>query len=174
MATKKLPEQAYLRQCFDYDRSTGVVIWKERPSEHFPHMTECRRWNGRFAGREAGSPVNGRHLQTAINGVNFLLHRVVWKLETGEDVDEIDHRDRNGLDNRWENLRPATRYTNMQNRGKIRVGLKGAYRHRCGWTSRISSGGKQQYLGLFHTEEDAHAAYCKAARELHGEFANFG
>ena len=34
--------------------------------------------------------------------------------------------------------------------------------------------GKRKSLGYFTTPEAAHAAYCTAAAEFHGEFANTG
>jgi hypothetical protein len=52
-------------------------------------------------------------------------------------------------------------------------GLKGVKWHRGAkkWQSRIFFQGKEIYLGLFKTPQEAHAAYCKAAKELFGEFA---
>jgi hypothetical protein len=56
------------------------------------------------------------------------------------------------------------------------VGLKGASRfynpgNRARWRSTITVNRKRIFLGLFHTAEEAHEAYCKKAAELHGEFA---
>ena len=85
----------------------------------------------------------------------------------------VDHVDGNGLNNRRANLRPATPAQNAQNarrRSDNTSGLKGASRQGIYWQARISSGGKAIYLGLFKTAEEAHAAYCSASKNLHGEF----
>jgi len=52
-------------------------------------------------------------------------------------------------------------------------GFKGvSYRKtRRKWIATIQKDGKQHFLGHFNTPELAHMAYCKAAAELHGEFA---
>ena len=35
---KKLPEQKYLKECFDYIPENGHLIWKTRPAEHFKNI----------------------------------------------------------------------------------------------------------------------------------------
>jgi hypothetical protein len=42
------------------------------------------------------------------------------------------------------------------------------------WRACIYINGKRKHLGCFNNKDDAFAAYCEAAKELHGEFANFG
>jgi hypothetical protein len=41
---------------------------------------------------------------------------------------------------------------------------------RC-WQAQITHNKKVTYLGCFHTKEEAHSAYCDAAKRLPGEFA---
>lgn len=85
-----------------------------------------------------------------------------------------DHINRNSLDNRRANLRLATHAENMRNSIKNTGKLKGAYYNKTKkrWFSAIKT--KQRgriHLGMFDNEQDAHDAFCKAARKYHGEFA---
>lgn len=110
------------------------------------------------------------------------IHRIILERKLGRELEKtehIDHIDGNGLNNRRENLRLATRFQNMQNRGKASSntsGYKGAFyrKDRGYWYSQIIVHGKKIYLGSFNTAKDAHEAYCKAAKELHGDFYNNG
>lgn len=86
----------------------------------------------------------------------------------------VDHRNRNKLDNRKENLRLATPNGNQWNRGIDRsnkTGFKGVRRHRNGWQASIGFRGERKHLGTFSNKYDAARAYNAAAQELHGEFA---
>lgn len=49
--------------------------------------------------------------------------------------------------------------------------LKGAYRDKKRWSSRIYADGRNYFLGSFDTAQEAASAYDAAARHLHGEFA---
>jgi hypothetical protein len=91
----------------------------------------------------------------------------------GLDIDHI-----NGIvsDNRWCNLRLAERSQNLMNRAKTSAntsGLKGVsfMQDRGEYRASIGIGGQHANLGDYATAEEAHAAYVKAARRLHGEFA---
>lgn len=116
------------------------------------------------------------------NRTAVLLHRVILERVTGRPLartEFVDHIDGNRLDNRRANLRVATKSENGRNRGRQRnntSGFKGVTweKERGKWVAAIMVGGKQAKLGRFDTPEEAYAAYCTAARELHGKFANTG
>ncbi len=102
------------------------------------------------------------------------MQRVIMNAPKGVFVDHING---DTLDNRRCNLRIATQSENMRNRGKMSLntsGYKGVHAMGKKWGAKITIDKKQIHLGTFDTPEEAHAAYCKAALELHGEFANFG
>ncbi len=88
--------------------------------------------------------------------------------------DEVDHR--RGKSNAWDNLRAATRSTNMANRGAMPdtiTGVKGVSFHKATgkWQAQIGVERKNHYLGVFDTIEEAKAAYDEAALIHFGEFA---
>ena len=107
--------------------------------------------------------------------VRIDMHRAVLRLTTGDGI-RIDHINGNGLDNRKENLRIASRAENGMNRGKFAKTssrYKGVRWHKCEakWNAQIKSKGRYIYLGSYSNEEDAARAYDKAATEHFGSFA---
>ena len=160
-----------VREVLDYDMETGKLTWKVRMSPR------------RNAGEEAGttSSVHGKvaYRRITIDRISCGAHRLAWLLVHGVwPRNNIDHIDGNGLNNRIENLRDATLFENARNRGPQRnskSGIKGVYWHVASgrWQAKIQHYGKGKNLGYYATPEEAREAYCKAAKELHGEFARF-
>jgi hypothetical protein len=178
-----LPDAGYLNECFFYEPSSGELIWKQRPTSHFgddPESKYHKNWNGRFAGTKAGSPRPSGHLYVSVASVSYAVHKIIWKMVTGQDVPELDHRNTNPSDNRWDNLRPATRRQNTYNKKcykNSRTGFKGvrpSARNPARFSASIKYLGRRIRLGTYDTAEAAHAARCAKARELHGEFWNPG
>jgi hypothetical protein len=89
---------------------------------------------------------------------------------------EVDHINRSKLDNRCENLRLATRRTNILNvgmRADNRSGYRGVTKASRGkrWRAQIGVYGVRTYIGSYPTPEDAARAYDDAAIKHHGEHA---
>lgn len=100
------------------------------------------------------------------------LHRLILPTAPGLVVDHIDG---DTLNNRKSNLRAATSAENCRNRGpqsNNKTGFKGVYLSGDGkYVARIRANRKAYHLGEFMDAQSAHAAYCVAAADLHGEFA---
>ncbi len=122
------------------------------------------------------SLTNSGYIQGTSKYRHQYLHRIIAE-RVGLDLsNDIDHEDRNKLNNQRNNLRPATRSQNNGNSVKHSnnsSGLKGAFYSNGKYFSRIRINNQQIYLGCFDTVEEAHEAYCKAATEYFGEFARF-
>ena len=104
-----MPDQEYLRRTFDYDPETGILKRKSRARGPAPTK---------------GGTV--RYKQTRAEGVKYYTHRLIWVWMTGEDPGdmEIDHINRNTHDNRWSNLRLATRSRNQLNTGNTCIRMR--------------------------------------------------
>lgn len=108
------------------------------------------------------------------------MHRVILERKIGRKLEKgewCDHIDGNGLNNTRPNLRLTTSLGNARNaRKSVRntSGYKGVSKYRNKWKAYIKHEKKTIHLGYFDNPEDAHKAYCEKAKELHGEFANFG
>lgn len=176
---------ALLRELLRYERGTGKLYWLPRTPEHFSHTLDpdlcCRRWNTAHAGEEAmpGASASHGYCAGALFDRQFLKHRVIWALVTGEwPTDEIDHIDGDRTNNRFANLRSVPREINMRNR-KLdcdnRSGAIGVYwaRHAGKWRAEIKGEGKRIHLGYF-TDKAAAIAARKAAEPALGFHPNHG
>lgn len=172
MKPKILPPAEYLRKCLRYERRTGKLFWKKRPVEHFVSEGMCRRWNGRYAGLEAGKIDNGRksgYRRLALDKQQFLVHRVVWKWCDGtEPPDVIDHRDLNKTNNKRRNLRESTTTQNCYNSNRKGVCFSKEHNK---WRAHVSVGGVKTHLGFFNSEAAALKIRKRAAKKVYGEFA---
>lgn len=86
---------------------------------------------------------------------------------------EVDHINRDKLDNRRENLRVVTKSVQSQNRSKRKGPSSSQYvgvtkRGETRWTAIIKKDGETYRLGSFRSERDAALAYNGAARALYG------
>lgn len=84
---------------------------------------------------------------------------------------EIDHKNNNGLDNRYENLRVCTRSQNLANRAGFRNKAhkyKGVYPSGDRWIARFHN----IHLGTFDTQDEAAGAYNTAALDMYGDYAH--
>lgn len=115
---------------------------------------------------------NGYHALCSHDQTTGQLIRMQWII-LGK---YFDHINRNPLDNRKKNLRPATSQKNMQNRSKHKNNTSGVIgvnwrKDRNKWRSFISINEKQISLGLFVKKEDAIKARLEAEIKYFGEFA---
>jgi len=129
-----------------------------------------------MAGSVAGSCDGHGHILIRIDGFIYRAHRLAWLIMTGSSPKIlIDHINGDPSDNRWSNLRLATKSENGCNskvRSHNRSGIKGVRRLKSGkWNARIVLSGVETNIGSFLTIEEARAAYAEKAASLHGQFA---
>jgi hypothetical protein len=126
-----------------------------------------------LSGRKTGYAM--RFAKVDEKRVLVLMHRFILSAPDGT---EVDHRDRNGLNNTRDNIRIATPSQNRVNapkrNGKCSSQFKGVVRSSNSsrpWEAIIKVGHKAMSLGYFASEQDAACAYNYAAVEYYGEFA---
>lgn len=153
--------QERLRDLLSYDPSTGLWTWIVK--------------KGRYsANRIGGSLAANGHLVIRIDQVTYYAHQLAWFWMTNTWVPEIDHKDLCGTNNKWENLRAATRTQNNANthkRKKNVVGLKGVSRAGEKFRTRVGRDGVVVFYKVFDCPAAAHLFYLIEANKAFGEFS---
>ena len=141
----------------------GQLFWKTNKSQMKA---------GSLAGSFAG---DGRYRRVKINGRVFYVHRVIFAMANGYFPEEVDHIDGDTLNNRPENLRPATRSQNAMNRKKQSNCTSGhtgiQFVESAGkWRAHIKVKQKSIWLGYHDTLKSAISARKSAELKYHGEY----
>jgi len=173
--------QKLLKALLDYDPETGSFTWKRRTPDLFDDSRgyaerSCKAWNNKFLKKTPGHLTEDGYITIGIFNKNYLAHKLAWIWMTGSTPDEIDHADRNKSNNKWDNLRAATRPQNAANKLKNRTntsGFKGVFWHpgASKWMAQICVNRRSIYLGIFDCPAAASLAYQIEAHRQHGEFA---
>lgn len=177
MAKKLLPSQERLLKRLGYNPDTGDLLWLERPVSDFEGMAypaerHAKVWNSKHVGKPAlnAMAANGyRH--GVFDNVDYLQHRIIWKLAHGTDPNFIDHLNGDRSDNRLSNLRSVTFNENMRNRkisSNNTSGFPGVYFEKRSqlWIVQLEIEGRVSYVGGYVDKADAIAARIKACEGL--------
>jgi len=165
----EMTDAEVVRNALIYDQQTGLFTW-------------ARSWRGRTMrrGAVAGSKSDNGYLRIRTLIGEHYAHRLAFLYVTGDwPPDEVDHINGVRDDNRWVNLRAATRAENLRNcaghPGRRVSPFKGVTtEHRSKrFKAQITVNGETIKLGHFDQESDAAIAYRQAAVALHGEFAKW-
>lgn len=156
--------QEELKELLSYDPELGLFIWNI---------------NGSIAGSIYVNLNKKRYIIIKIYGHRYGSHRLAWLYMTGYfPKNEIDHINGNGCDNRFENLREATRSENSRNT-RLRVnnnsGVCGVFfcNTRKNWRCSIKENSKQITIGRYLSLFDAVCAR-KNAEIKYGYHKNHG
>jgi len=164
-----LPPLEELKEFFDYNPDTGIIIWKKPTNQRIK------------VGQEAGSlNVRTKNLVYRLikfNHGNYKAHRLAYYMHHGIDPrnNDIDHEDGNGLNNKINNLRVATRSENGRNRKLQKNNTSGVTgvawdKKRRRWEARIKINGKVRYLGYYPNIQDAIQVRKEAEKKYFGKF----
>ena len=150
-----------LKHFWIYDPNTG----------HFTNRISRGRAK---AGKRAGAIRRGYRV-IGFQGRQYPEHHLAWLWVHGHLPKRLDHINRNGLDNRIANLRPATANENAWNAAWAKrnpTGYKGVYWNQKGanYRAMIRAYGKSYHVGHFSTALDAAKARQAFGRALHRKF----
>jgi hypothetical protein len=144
-----------------------------------PETGEFTRLKGTGKGAAKGAVTKGcvdkstGYRKICIQGKQLYAHRVAWLYMTGQwPEDQIDHKNMDRADNKFDNLRQANNAENNQ-RSRARADSKtkvlGVCWHKKAekYVAQIKHQGNAIYLGLHNSIESAVAARQTAELQLH-------
>jgi hypothetical protein len=143
------------------DIVTGHAYWRDASK------FQASRLNGKEAGSVRVTTGGAPYWLIEINGVRYRRSAIVFAVAHGRWPElQIDHKNRDSLDDRAENLREATCAQNIWNqapRAKASSLPRGVRRMKSKFQARINAHKVAHVLGTFDTQ--------KARAELFGDFA---
>lgn len=149
--------QKLLKEILRYEPDTGYFYWLKQLSNRAPVGSRCKR-------------MAKGYISIRIAGKNYQGHRLAWLYMEGYWPEhEIDHINRDRLDNRWVNLRHVTHKFNSTNipiKSNNKTGIPGVFEHKTkrsapGYMVRI----RREYLGFFDNFDDAVKARWNAEKD---------
>lgn len=164
-SARKTLTQERIRALLHYDPESGVWLWR------------LHRGKG-CAGKPAGTVTTEGYLMIIVDGIRTHASRLAFLYMEGElPPRDADHINRVRSDDRWENLRRATRSQNNVNAPANRrsgTGARGVHFHKGAkrYRAQITKNRKMTSLGYFDTIAEASAAYMRAAKKIYGDFAH--
>lgn len=116
--------QETLKELLHYNPDTGIFTWNYRDVKWFKRNKDFLIWNKRFANKIAGNihthfKTGKSYIRLRIFGKSYVGHRLAVLYMNGSLSDnnkEIDHKDGDGLNNSWLNLKETNRQGNSRNR----------------------------------------------------------
>ena len=150
----------WLKEHLSYNQETGIFTWIKKPA----HAVKV----GTIAGRHRPDGYIAIQVKSRI----YLAHRLAWFFVYQQwPSDQIDHINGTRNDNRFCNLREATRKQNMENRKPNfnsvsgYVGVTWSKQHQR-WCVRIMSNKKPFHIGYFNCLLNAVIARKKAEQSM--------
>jgi len=153
--------QNKLKEALSYSPDTGVFRWKISKPGH------------KGVGSMAGNISSQGYRVITVNGKEYRVSRLAFLYMEGYFPEhEVDHKNRNTVDDRWANLRHVTHSCNMKNRGLMghnTSGIPGVHRYKKNgtWQVTITSRKKRFFCGYFKSFKDAVKARWDAEKK-HG------
>jgi len=165
-----------VRELLHYSEETGIFTWRNRERHWFKRDKDFKRFHSLYAGAVAGTvkkkATGYPRVQLKVLGKDYLAHRLAF-IYMGEALPEqVDHLNRDSLDNRWKNLTTSSQEENMKNISMMRSntsGVTGVYWHKPSgkWLAQSQVAGRRKHLGLFTDLAEA-SEVVKAFRLANG------
>ena len=144
-----------LHTFLSYNKNDGLFTWKKAPSYKVKANTL------------AGCINKDGYWQIVFKSKTYLAHRLAWFFIYNEWPDIIDHKNRNRIDNRINNLKNVNHSANNKNTKLPKDNKSGVIGVRLTpnkkkWLAVIGVNGRKIKLGYFNYKEDAIIARKKA------------